>query len=120
SYKKNESGGKISFGRAFTIGILITLIGCVCYGIVWATLVHPLLLPDFVEKYTAYQVAEMQQAGKSAAEITAATNEMLNYKKLTETPLADALITSTEPLPVGILVTLVSSFILSRKKKTAT
>jgi hypothetical protein len=31
SYRENVGEGRISFGRAFAVGILITLISCVCY-----------------------------------------------------------------------------------------
>ena len=31
SYRENISGGTITFGRAFAVGILITLISCICY-----------------------------------------------------------------------------------------
>src|SRR5262245_41206444 len=31
SYRENVGGGEITFGRAFTVGILITLISCVFY-----------------------------------------------------------------------------------------
>jgi hypothetical protein len=38
SYRDNVGGGEISFGRAFTVGILITLITCVFYVGIWEIL----------------------------------------------------------------------------------
>jgi len=40
SYRENIGGGSITFGRAFAVGILITLISCVCYVVAWE---NPLL-----------------------------------------------------------------------------
>src|SRR5688500_10020958 len=35
SYRDNQLGGTITFGRAFGVGLLITLISCVIYVVVW-------------------------------------------------------------------------------------
>src|SRR4051812_39561689 len=35
SYRDNVGGGTITFGKAFQIGILITLISCVVYVVTW-------------------------------------------------------------------------------------
>jgi len=35
SYRENVGGGNITFGRAFAVGILITLISCICYVLAW-------------------------------------------------------------------------------------
>jgi quinol-cytochrome oxidoreductase complex cytochrome b subunit len=34
SYRENVGAGNITFGRAFAVGILITLISCICYVVV--------------------------------------------------------------------------------------
>src|SRR5215831_12835423 len=38
SYRENVGNGEISFGRAFAVGILITLISCACYVATWELL----------------------------------------------------------------------------------
>src|SRR6185295_13922229 len=35
SYRENVGGGAVSFGRAFTVGLLITLVSCVFYVATW-------------------------------------------------------------------------------------
>ena len=35
SYRENVSDGRITFGRAFAVGILITLVICLFYVIAW-------------------------------------------------------------------------------------
>ena len=49
SYRENVGGGTISFGRAFAVGILITIISSICYVIAWQILYHT-FMPDFFEK----------------------------------------------------------------------
>src|SRR3954454_18656384 len=51
SYRENVGNGSITFGRAFAVGILITLISCVFYVASWEVIYFN-FMPDFVEKYT--------------------------------------------------------------------
>src|SRR5690349_22529384 len=62
SYRHNVGGGEISFGRAFSIGILITLITCVFYVVTWE-IIYFNFLPDFAEKWTNYIVEKSRAAG---------------------------------------------------------
>ena len=48
SYRENIGGGRISFGRAFAVGILIALISSVCYMIAWEVIYFN-FMHDFVE-----------------------------------------------------------------------
>src|SRR4051794_20888129 len=55
AYRDNVGGGQISFGKAFTIGLCITLISCACYVITWEALYFT-VLHDFTDKYAAYAI----------------------------------------------------------------
>ncbi len=55
SYRENVGGGQISFGRALSVGLLITLISCVFYVVTWE-IVYFKLMPGFAEKYTNYMM----------------------------------------------------------------
>src|SRR5437660_7551659 len=59
SYREN-AGGVISFGRAFSVGILITLISCVFYVASWE-IIYFKYMPDFGEKYAARTIATMRE-----------------------------------------------------------
>lgn len=115
SYRKNVGNGSITYGKAFQIGILITAIGCLCYAIAWV-IVQRTMMPDFFDHYLNYELQEMQKHGATAAEIASKKLEVEGYKSLYSNVFTEAAVTFLEPLPVGILVTLVSSFIVSRKK----
>jgi hypothetical protein len=115
SYRENVGGGTITFGRAFAVGILITLISCVFYVVSWEILYFN-FMPDFTQKYTAAMVAKARAGGASDAAIAARVQQMGQMKKLYDNPLTNAAITFIEPFPVGLVVTLVSAGILRRRR----
>ena len=116
SYRENVGNGEITFLRAFSVGILITLISCVCYVATWE-IVASRLMPDFIDKYTSYAIAKIQASGASAQQIEAKRQEMAHFAQLYANPLFRTAMTFLEPLPVGLLITLVSALILRRKPK---
>ncbi len=116
SYRENVGAGKITFGRAFAVGILITLISCICYVVAWE-IAYFNFLPDFADKYTAYAVEKARASGASQQAIEATVQEMKNMKSLLDNPLTNAAMTFIEPFPVGLIITLISSAILRKKKK---
>lgn len=116
NYRDNVAGGKIKFGKAFMIGLYISIIYAVCYVIAWM-IIRETLLTDFVDKYIAYQMGELKQAGLSPEVMSKKVAEMDQMRIMFTNPWMEALMVFTEPWPVAILVTLVSAFIVSRKRK---
>ena len=114
NYRDKYNGGLITFGKAFKVGIFISLIASTLYVITWMIMFN-LFIPDFMDKYSANMLKQAQESGASAAEITAKTEEMATYKEMYKSPLMIVLLTYAEILPVGLLVTLISAFILKRK-----
>jgi hypothetical protein len=114
SYRENVGAGHITFGRAFAVGILITLISCICYVVAWE-IIYFNFLPDFAEKYTAYMVEKARAAGASQQTIAATVQDMKNMKAMLDNPLINAAMTFIEPFPVGLVITLVSAAILRKK-----
>lgn len=115
SYRENVGGGQISFGRALSVGLLITLISCVFYVITWE-IVYYNLMPDFAEKYTNHIVEQLRASGASQQVIDAKLQELSGMKAWLDNPLILAAIGFTEPFPVGLLISLISAAILRRKK----
>ena len=114
SYRENVAGEALSFGKAFQVGILITLISCACYVVAWMV-VYQTLMPDFMDKYIAQTLAHLKQSGATEEQIREQAARMEEYKIMYQNPVARAAITFLEPFPVGALVTLITSFILRRK-----
>ena len=117
SYREN-AGGVISFGRAFSVGILITLISCVFYVASWEIIYYK-VMPDFADKYAAHAISDMREKGATEAAIAAKKVEMEKMKTMLANPLINAAMTFIEPFPVGLLVTLVSAAVLRRRTAPA-
>lgn len=113
SYREN-AGGVISFGRAFSVGILITLISCLFYVASWE-IIYFKVMPDFVDKYAARTIDAMREKGESTTAIAAKQKDMEKFKEMYKNPLINAAITFIEPFPVGLIVTLVSATILRKQ-----
>ena len=116
AYRENVGGGNITFGRAFAVGILITVISCICYVIAWEILYFN-FLPDFCEKYSAYMVEKAKASGASQQAIEAIAQQMKSMKAMLDNPLINAAMAFIEPLPVGLIITLVSAAILRKKPR---
>ena len=114
SYRDNTLGGEISFGRAFACGILITLITSVCYVAMWEVLYFN-FMPHFMDSYFAAEVHKVQAAGLDAATTAAKVAAIQHSQQLYQNPFINMAYTIMEPLPVGIIITLVSAAILRRK-----
>lgn len=72
-------------------------------------------IPDFIEKYSAHMIDELKASGASQEEIDKQTKEMADFAVRYKNPLFNAMMTYVEVLPVGLIVTLISSLILKRK-----
>ena len=118
SYRENVGNGYITFGRALSVGLLITAIASVCYVVTWEV-VYFKLLPDFAEKYTNYALEQVRASGASQQLIEAKKQEMKSFVEMYNNPLINAAITFMEPLPVGLILTLISAAILRKKAKPA-
>ncbi len=114
SYRDNNLAGQISFGRAFACGILITLITCVFYVAMWE-IIYFNFIPHFMDGYFAAQIHKVQSAGldpaTTAARVAAIQQSQQNYQN----PLINSAYTFMEPLPVGLIITLISAAVLRRK-----
>jgi amino acid transporter len=116
SYRDNVAGGSVTFGRALIVGLMITAIASACYVATWE-LIYYKLAPDFNEKYAAYAVEKTKKSGATESQIAAKTKEMAQFTEMYKNPLVNIALTFLEPLPVGILFTLVAAGVLSRKRR---
>ena len=116
SYRDNVAAGSLTFGRAFRVGLMITAVASVCYVATWELIYHR-LAPDFVDKYAAYSVEKAKQSGATETQIAARMKEMTEFKEMYKKPLVNIALTFLEPLPVGLLFTLVTAGVLSRKRR---
>jgi len=114
SYRDNVGGGSITFGKAFQVGILISLITCAMYVIAWE-IAYFNFFPDFLDKFSAHVLDKMRAAGETEAAIQEKAAELATMAKYYDNVLYNSGITFMEVFPVGLIVTLVSAAILRRK-----
>lgn len=114
-YRDKVNEGVISFGKALYVGFLITLIASIIYVGVWLIEFY-FFFPDFMEKYTVFELNNVKSSGASASEIAIKTKEMASYNKWYENPILIILLTLTEILPFGAVIALISAFILKKDK----
>lgn len=116
NYRDKYNQGAITFGKAFLMGLYMTLIASTIYVIAWMVDYY-LFMPDFMDRYIEHALKEMAENGASPEKIKEQAAEMEGYKKLYATPFGVAAMTYMEILPVGLLMTLLAAAILRRKPK---
>ena len=114
SYRDNVAGGAVRFGRAFAVGGLIAVVASVCYVATWE-LIYFKLAPDFTEQYQAYLLDRERAEGASEEALARQRVEMERFAELYDNPAINAAITFLEPLPVALIIALVSAGVLRRR-----
>ena len=113
-FRDKYNGGTVTFGRAFLVGLYISLIASTMYVAAWA-IEYNYIFPDFMEKYGAHMVENAKSSGKSQAAIDETIKQMATYREMYKNPIFFTLLTYAEILPVGLVVSLLSALILKRK-----
>jgi hypothetical protein len=116
SYRDNVGSGRIGFGRALAVGALIALVASACYVGTWL-LVSDRFAPDIMADYQAIELAKARAEGQSDEAIAVKKAEMDKFAEMYENPLVKATFTFMEPLPVAVIIVLVSAVVLSRARK---
>jgi len=115
TFRDQEGKGKISFGVAFKIGILITLIASLMYAVSWE-IYYNTAGGDFMEQYTSYQIKKQRESGATEEMIKATQKEMADFTELYKNPVIRFGMTLLEIFPVGLLITLICAALLRRKE----
>jgi hypothetical protein len=115
SYRENVAGGRLTFGRGFAVGILITLISSACYVATWEV-VYFKFLPDFADKYAAHMVERAKASGASQQKLDETQQKATQFKQMYNNPAINIALTFMEVFPIGLGVTLISAGILRKKQ----
>ncbi len=114
NFRDKLNGGTVTFGKAFTIGLYISLLASTIYVGVWLVEYY-LFIPDFMDKYTEHMLGKLKSEGATQAEMTNQMAEMETYKSMYQNPLMVILLTYAEVLPIGLIISLISALLLKRK-----
>ncbi|UTA67207.1 MULTISPECIES: DUF4199 domain-containing protein [Emticicia] len=118
NYRDKHKNGVISFGQAFKVGLLISLVASTVYVVVW-TIDYYVFVPDFMEVYSTRMIEKAKASGETAANIQEEIAMIQQSAGIYKSPLGVIAFTYFEILPVGLLVTLISALILKRKQAVA-
>jgi len=110
-----ELGGVIRFWKALGVGFGIAAIASLFYLAAWELYLY-FTNYTFMEEYTRLAIQQAQQAGKSAAEISALAKDMDGFKDLYANPLTRMALTLTEILPVALLMPIISATLLRNSR----
>jgi hypothetical protein len=118
SYRDNYQNGSIKFGKAFQVGMLITIIATLIYAAAAEAIyqIDPEGQADLMDKYADYHINKMKERGAPPAEIEQKIEEMADLKEMNKNPVIRFGITLFLIAPVGIVITLISAAVLRKKE----
>ena len=116
SYRDNVAGGSVSFGRALAVGSLIVLVASVFYVATWEVIAFK-FDPDFVARYQAHAIEEARASGGSPQAVQQQVEQIQRMSEMLQNPAINAAVAFIEPLPVGLVMVLISAGILSRRRR---
>ena len=112
-YRDKENDGKLSFKKALLIGVLISLITALVFGIL-DVFYTEVLNPDFMTEYYNQSV-ETMKASLPADEFEAKLAEMESQKELFSNPLFSFALMAMTVFVIGFIISLLSALVLQRK-----
>lgn len=110
-HRDHNLGGIIGFGKAFQVGLFITLMAALIYVLAWEYYYRS-EGQDFIANYQSTLVENMREEGSSEAEIQKKQQELTDFARLYDRFYFRAFITLLEILPVGLLIALFSAALL--------
>jgi len=117
NFRDNYNGGVISFVKAIKVALLITAVASTVYVAVWL-IDYYFFIPDYMEKYAASVSAGLKASHASQATIDKEMATAAEYAKMYKNPFLNALMTYTEIVPVGVVMSLIAALILKNKSKS--
>jgi hypothetical protein len=107
--QRETNNGVITFGKVFLTGLSISLVISTIYVLVWLIIYYN-FFPDFMEQYS-----KMVLKNTSPEKLAAKTAEMNQMKEWYKNPIMIILLTFMEVLPIGIVVSLIGTFVFKKK-----
>ncbi len=112
-FRDKENEGKITLGKALLIGVLISLITAVAFGLLDFIYVK-YINPDFMNEYYAHSVAKLE-ASLPPEEFQEQLAKMEAEKEMFMNPVMSFVFMSMTVFVIGFIISLISSLILQKK-----
>jgi hypothetical protein len=120
SYRDNVAGGTVGFWRAFLVGLGIAVVASLCYVATWEVAFFKFNVgADIMDKYAVHEIEKARAKGESEASLAKMKAEMDDFARMYKNPAINAAFAFMEPMPVGLIVALVSGGVLSRRRTRA-
>ncbi len=115
-FRDKENNGIVSFGKALLIGILISLIAALAFGILDVIYIK-YINPDFVAEYYAHSIEEIRNS-LPAAEFEVKFKELEAQKEMFSNTFLNFFLMFATVVIIGFIISLISALILQRKPIT--
>jgi len=112
-YRDKENNGVVTFKQALKIGVLISLIVALVFGIIDVIYIE-FVNPEFMAEYYTHYVAEYKST-LSAAEFQEKLKELEAQKELFSSTFMSFLLMSMTVFVLGFIISLISTIFLQRK-----
>ena len=113
NYKESINNGSVSFGKALVIGVLVSLLAGLTFGIINYIYVE-VINPEFMTEYYNHMV-EKAKYSLSAAEFQIRLQDMEAEKALFSNSIISSLVMTATVLIIGFIIAGISGLILQRK-----
>ncbi|PCJ98906.1 MAG: DUF4199 domain-containing protein [Flavobacteriaceae bacterium] len=112
-FRDKENNGKVTLGKALLIGVLISLITALAFGMIDVIYIK-YLNPDFMTEYYEHAIEQMRTT-LSAEAFKIKLAELEAEKELFSSLTVSFLLMSFTVFIIGFIISLLSAFILQRK-----
>lgn len=113
-YKKSSPAQLIGFGNIFLIGLGISCIAGVMFGIYnWVFVTY--LSPEFMDQYFAYYIENIKNSGAPPSEITQQITQLETEKEFFMNPLVSSAVMFFTVFGIGFIVSIISALSQSDK-----
>lgn len=113
-FRDKVNNGAIGLGKGILIGVLISFITALTFGILNVVYVK-YINPDFMSEYYSHYAAELE-ASLPAEEFKQQLAKLEEEKELFSNPFMSFFIMSMTVFMIGFIISLISSLLLQQKK----
>lgn len=117
-YRDKFNGGYLSFGQGLKTGILIVLLPAVFFGL-FDILYTEVINPSWMDDYYSHAVEQMKKT-TDPSRLDAALKKMEAQREMFASPVMQFLLMTATVLVIGLIVTILSSLALMRRKRLNT
>lgn len=114
-HRDRDLDGEIKFSTAFLLGLGITAVATVIYVISWM-IVSETIAVDFMKDYTNMAIEKIRASDLSIEEQETEIKDLRYWEEAYKNPLIKIAFTVIEIFPVGLIISLISTLVLKKKK----